>query len=347
MIHQPLPHSLLAAIASLYDVAPKALTPLPGGHFNRVFAFQKDGRACVLRLTPPDPETNLDAARSILAFLKFLAGGGVQVPEPVESRGGLLIETLPDPEHPNGPPYLASAFLRAPGFLAEEMPVMVWEDALLEAIGCAVGSFHARSSQYRPLPAHQRPPWDRISGCTNPYSHLAAAASAASPHHWVLAKRAAVLAEIERLPRTSDSYGLIHNDLHFGNFYFERQPVPGHPWSVTILDFDDCACGWYAMDIVMNLLDAAVLRASADWNAFAAAFLPPYLRGYRSAYPFDEAWLQRLPLFLKLLEIGLYLMVADDYNPQQPDEWIGKFMAGRRDRIVNDQPVFDFGNFNI
>jgi Ser/Thr protein kinase RdoA (MazF antagonist) len=95
----------------------------------------------------------------------------------------------------------------------------------------------------------------------------------------------------------------------------------------------------------MNLLDASVLRASADIEAFANmhefahAFLTPYLRGYRSAHPLDPEWLAHLPLFLKLLEIGLYLMVADDYHPQDTDSWIGKFMANRRARIESDVPV--------
>lgn len=367
---------MLNTSINLFGIDPQSITPLPGGHFNQVFSCKRsgepDGRAYVLRLTPPNEETDLHATYTILAFLKFLAGGGIQVPEPVESLAGLLVEAIPDPANPGGPPYLASVFARAAGFLAEEMPVMVWEDSLIEAIGRAVGLFHACSSQYRPQPALDRPHWEQGGSCFNPPGELAAAASPDSPHHWVLEKRAAVLAEIERLPREPGSYGLIHADLHFGNVYFERRAAPegcgGAPvppenneaprtagaqgttsdpsgastWSVTLLDFDDCAYGWYAMDIAMNLLDAAVLRAPEDWDQFAAVFLIPYLRGYRSAHPFAPEWLAHLPLFLKLLEIGLYLMVADNYNPQDHESWIGKFMAGRRERIAANLPVVNF-----
>jgi Ser/Thr protein kinase RdoA (MazF antagonist) len=292
--------------------------------------------------------------------MKFLADGGVHVPEPVASQSGQLVETLTDPANPGGPPYLATVFVRAAGGLAEEMPVMVWEDALLEAIGREVGRLHARSCQYHPLPALDRPHWDQAGNCFNPLDDLAAAANPASPHHWVLAKRAAVLAEIERLPHAPGSYGLIHADLHFGNFYFERQakrhkylykktitqsaPASASPWTVTILDFDDCAYGWFAMDIAMNLLDAAVLRSPQNWDEFAGDFLTPYLRGYRSAHPFDPPWLKRLPLFLKLLEIGLYLMVASDYDSRDADSWVGKFMTGRRERIETNMPVVKINN---
>ncbi len=368
-------HYMLNTAINLFGIDPQSITPLPGGHFNQVFSCkrigERDGRAYVLRLTPPNEENDLHATHTILAFLKFLAGGGIQVPEPVESLAGLLVEAIPDPANPGGPPYLAAVFVRAAGFLAEEMPVMVWEDSLIEAIGRAVGLFHACSRQYRPQPALDRPHWEQGGSCFNPPGELAAAANPDSPHHWVLEKRAAVLAEIERLPREPGSYGLIHADLHFGNVYFERidapgaapeecgdAPVPtendgatraagvqgtmtGSTWSVTLLDFDDCAYGWFAMDIAMNLLDAAVLRAPEDWDEFAAAFLTPYLRGYRSAHPFEPEWLARLPLFLKLLEIGLYLMVADDYALQDRESWIGKFMAGRRERIAAGRPVMN------
>lgn len=330
---------MLNTAASRYDIDPQTLTPLPGGHFNQVYGFERGGSAYVLRLTPPDAEINLEATRASLAFMKFLAGGGVQVPEPVESPAGLLVETLADPANPEGRPYLASVFGRAAGALAEEMPVMVWEDALLEEIGRAVGHFHARSAAYHPAPGLDRPRWDELGCCFNP-GEISAASDPASPHHWVLEKRAAVLEEIDRLPRSPGLYGIIHADLHFGNIYFERQPEAGAPpWSVTLLDFDDCAYGWFAMDTAMNLLDAAVLRGARDWDAFAAAFLPHYLRGYRREHPFAADWLERLPLFLKLLELGLYLTVADDYDPNDSQSWVGKFMAGRRERIQADLPV--------
>lgn len=332
---------MLPLAAQCYNIPPQSLVPLPGGHFNQVSGFERDGVPYVLRLTPPDAETTLLATRSALAFMKFLAEGGVRVPEPVASPGGQLVETIPDPANPGGPPYLVTVFGRAGGALAEEMPVMVWEDALLEEIGRAVGRFHARAGQYRPAPGLERPRWDELGDCFNP-PQLAAAADPSSPHHWVLAKRAALLAEIQPLPRAPGSYGIIHADLHFGNVYFERQTQPGAPpWSVTLLDFDDCAYGWFAMDVAMNLLDAAVLRGLPDWDAFAAAFLLPYLRGYRAEHPFTAEWLARLPLFLKLLELGLYLMVADDYDPQEADGWVGQFMAGRRERIAADLPVMD------
>jgi amicoumacin kinase len=337
---------LIDLAAKYYGITSKQLFPLPGGHFNQVFGYENSGIAYVLRLTPPDAEINLEATRSILAFLKFLAQGGASVPEPVKSLDSHLVETLPDPNDPDGPPYLVTVFLRASGGLAEELPVMVWEDALIESIGRAVGRFHTVSRRYQPgNPALDRPHWNRAGSCFNPLAELAAAADPTSPHHWVLAKRAALLDKIARIPCDPIIYGIIHADLHFGNIYFQREDPHGGngAWSVTLLDFDDCAYGWFTMDISMNLLDALVLRRPPDENAFARHFLDHYLKGYQEESPLDPSWQERLILFLKLLETGLYLSVADAYDPQDRDSWIGKFMTGRRERIEADVPVVHFG----
>jgi len=115
-------------------------------------------------------------------------------------------------------------------------------------------------------------------------------------------KRAEVIRE---LPKDKDGYGLIHTDLHFANFFVDVETG-----TVTIFDFDDCAYGWYVMDIAMTLLDAMVVHAGTDravsTEAFAAAFLKSYLRGYTAEAPMSAFRASQLLHFLKLLEIGLY-----------------------------------------
>ncbi len=51
-----------------------------------------------------------------------------------------------------------------------------------------------------------------------------------------------LLKEIETLPKDKDSYGLIHNDLHPGNFLIDGERI-------HLIDFDGCMYSWYAFDI--------------------------------------------------------------------------------------------------
>ena len=107
---------------------------------------------------------------------------------------------------------------------------------------------------------------------------------------------------------------------------------------VTILDFDDCAYGWYVMDVAMSVFDLVVLYPGPDTKDFAARFMNSYLKGYTAENDLSAFWISQLPHFLKLLEIGVYTQVYQFYDPKDADPWVGKFMAGRKDRIEQDVP---------
>jgi Ser/Thr protein kinase RdoA (MazF antagonist) len=78
--------------------------------------------------------------------------------------------------------------------------------------------------------------------------------------------RQRLAAALERLGRGSDTFGLIHADLHPGNV-LTKDGVQ------TVIDFDDAAFGWRAFDIAV-----AVGRhwREADFDGILAAFLKGY-----------------------------------------------------------------------
>jgi len=141
---------------------------------------------------------------------------------------------------------------------------------------------------------------------------------------------------VKDLPRGPDSYGLIHADLHTANLCVDTTSG-----LVTPFDFDDCCYGWYVMDIAMSLFDVVVLYGEACKRGFAQEFMGAYLSGYVEERWLDPLWVKRLPLFLKLLEIGVYILVERSYELGTNDSWVQRFMPGRRERIVDDVPFVD------
>ncbi len=322
----PIASSLLTAVAARYGIAPSELTQLSGGHFAWVFGFRRLGQDCILRITPPNEDASLNSTRQILEWLAFLADHGGPVSCPIRSLAGSLIEILDYA----GQTYLSTAFEKAPGILAEELLPEDWNDALFQSLGRAVGSCHRIASQYSPLANSRRPPWDQPTNCYNPLAAL----HGADPI--LLAKRRPVLEALASLPKDADNYGLAHMDLHFANFFVDAASS-----KITFFDFDDCAYGWYLMDLAMLLFDALVVYGGADREKFARHFLEQLLRGYLPQKSLDRFWIAQLPLFLKLLEIGLYIMLYRDYNPADSGGWASKFMPGCRDRIEQDIPYVD------
>lgn len=317
----------LESICAFYNLTPAQLKPMPGGHFSEVYEFEDSGIPYVLRITPPNDETDLAAMRSIQEWLAFLATRGGPVPRPLRSRGGNLIEVVPA----GGQTYLAGAAQKAPGVLAEGMAPESWSAELFQALGRTVGKCHHIAQQYKPVAALKRPEWDQLTNCFNPLDRLAAT------DPWLLEKRSRVLSSIQVLPKTPAAYGLTHMDLHFGNFFIETANQ-----QVTLFDFDDCAYGWYIMDIAMLLFDVLVVYNEPDREEFGKKFLTNLLRGYLPNMPESAFWVKQLPQFLKLLEISLFITLyrGDEAIPED-DSWVGKFLRGRKERVLNDMPYVD------
>jgi Ser/Thr protein kinase RdoA (MazF antagonist) len=333
---------LLASACRLYHTTAEQVTPLSGGNYNATYRYpipeleqskHRDKRACeatqygVLRIGVEDcpPHQTL----GMLELVRFLADNDVPVAAPIPSRNGQLLERLEQ----GGQAYTITAFEGVDGTLAERIPPEEWTDELFRSIGQATGKMHAASKRYHPSRlALTRPHWFASSEVRDATARLAGSKDPAKDRLQELVE------ELKRLPVEPDSYGMIHDDLHFANFLVRRDG------SVMIIDFDDCQYGWFTMDIAMALFDVLVLyhaRSEAEKRAFARHFMHHYLAGYREENTLGVYWQERIPLFLKLKEICVYTPLVGHPEIDQPESWVGRFMPGRAERIANNVPYVE------
>ncbi len=284
--------SLLTISAKLYNIPVADLQPVRGGHVSQVYSFTRDRQEYILRLTPPGEDLDLSVQRASMAWMAFLAGEAVGVSRPVSSINGNLIEAI----HREEGDWLAVVQTKAAGVLSEEWPLEKWDAGLFEALGRAVGRMHAAARQYIPAADMSRPDWEQCSNLFNVKRFS---------EPWLEKKAAGVRKKIHALPKNQENYGMIHADLHFGNFIVD---VPAK--AVTIIDFDDICAGWYIMDLAMLLFDVLVLYEGPDRETFALEFFQPLLNGYCQVNNLDRFLLAQIPLFTKLLEINLYGEIA-------------------------------------
>jgi Ser/Thr protein kinase RdoA (MazF antagonist) len=311
--------TLLSISAKLFDIPEISLHPVRGGHVSRVFAFTRDGQEYILRLTPPGEDLDLSVQKASLAWMAFLAHEGVGVSRPVPSINNELIETIPQEQGD----WLAVVQTKAAGVLSEEWPLEKWDAGLFEALGREVGRMHAAARRYVPAAGLSRPGWEQCSNLFNWNTFT---------EPWLEKKSAEVREKISVLPRTAENYGMIHADLHFGNFIVD---VPSK--AVAIIDFDDICAGWYIMDLAILLFDILVLYEGPSRETFAIEFLLPLLEGYCRENSLDPYIWAQVPLFTKLLEINLYAEISPSYAPGS-GWWGDKFMPGRREHIENNIP---------
>ena len=322
---------ILAEASRRYGISPDDLNRL-GSFASFIFAFKRNGQDFILRVNPATHRsTNLIMGE--LEWINYLADNGVPVCRPVPSQNGSLIEVveLNNIDEDAKAYYTLTAFTRAAG----RRPVKDdWNDELFTQWGRILGRMHALTKNYTPSdPSFTRPTWhqdDDLQG----QNYLPRSQTL------VLQKHDDLIDHLFNLPTDRDCYGLVHEDMHHGNFFVDGGQI-------TIFDFDDCQYHWFAADVSMPLFYVMRNTRLNDRSLqFANRFFNCLLEGYYCENTIDRYWLEEIPWFLKLREMILYIIIyAEDAHDL--DDWCRDFMKDRRYRIENDIPVvdIDFGQF--
>ena len=312
---------ILSEAMARYGIAEDKIELLDGFE-SYIYAFERDGAHYILRIAH-SIRRSVTMIRGEVDWINYLAAGGVGVARAVLSERGELVELIDDGK---GGQFLATAFVKARGDIPRGE---VWAPPLYERYGETMGCIHALSRDYEPGdPAWRRPEWDDPV-MLEVESMLPPSASGAVEQY------RALMAHLRALPRGPESYGLIHQDFHGGNFFVDEVG------RITLFDFDDCVYGWYAYDVALVLFYAALW--AQDPPAFTRQFMTHFLRGYQRECPFDPAWLQEFPHFLKLREIDLYAVIHRSFDVDKLEHPFDiQYMRGRQERIERGLPYIDF-----
>ena len=112
------------------------------------------------------------------------------------------------------------------------------------------------------------------------------------------------------LGETPETFGLIHADLHQGNYAFDDGQV-------CAIDFDDCGWGHFIYDFAVTLSEVSVLD---NYSALRDGLLA----GYEQIRPLPAGLDLHLPAFLGLREVKLMMWFLEQRDQpgfaQGPDE---------------------------
>ncbi|WP_256438021.1 phosphotransferase enzyme family protein [Pontibacillus sp. ALD_SL1] len=147
-----------------------------------------------------------------------------------------------------------------------------------------------------------------------------------------------VVRELKRLPETEESFGLIHSDIHPGNFFYHE----GH---IHIFDFDDSTYHFYVSDVAIPVYYPVWWKHRGESLAVRSKYgekvLYHFLVGYLQENRLDLEWIKRIPHFLKLRDIELYTVFQKKWDPRNRSEQEQELVDGIRKRIVHDESVVD------
>ncbi|MCE5223988.1 phosphotransferase [bacterium] len=303
---------------------------------SEIWEVQKQCISFILRITDTthrQPENLVSEA----VWIEYLAKNGIPVAIPIQTLTKDYLVTLKDP-----PCYLM-LFQKATGHAPTHKDAT---DSFIMSWGEIMGKMHRLASVFSPPVNFSRTNlitsftslWLSVSNQVDP---------SVEPYY------ASILQACYRFPVDPQHYGLIHYDLHMGNFFVDDGKM-------TIFDFDDMQYGWYVYDIAMALYywfwGADRKGSSLSTNQTARAedavrFLRFFLSGYTKEFPLPDKWLEMMPIFLVIRQMELYFVfesrfgtITDESSP------LSKLKQFFQDQVVNKKPhipleVFKKDNF--
>jgi Ser/Thr protein kinase RdoA (MazF antagonist) len=285
-----------------------------------IYQFQQGQEQRILRISH---SLHRDAAaiRGEVDWLSYLAENGVSVAYAIPALSGELVEVLGE-----GAEYFsATAYIHAPGQPPHRED---WENGLMSKLGRMLGRMNALSKQYHPRdPRAVRP---HLLQDIQGFERFLPAGEEA-----VAEKFSSLVQSLHQLPVSADSYGLVHQDAHGGNFFVKDGQI-------TLFDFDDALYAWYAYDVAMAIFYILPHHCQGPENvAFAQRAFQEFMDGYTRENTLDQRWLDEIPRFLKLREIDLYIAIHRSLDLENLDPWCASYMANRREKILNDVPYVD------
>lgn len=300
-----------------------------GNFENYVYEGRKEDKACILRLThsshrkPEEVESELD-------WVNHLIREGVEVQAPLPARDGRFVVPVPAED---GTVFSVSLFEKAEGHHPRYSDQEEWNESLFREWGRKTGQIHRASQTYRkPDRLPSRPHWDEDELKENAADYVPAG------EEWMLERLNALIDRFHSLPKDTASYGLLHTDIHPGNFFVDGGKL-------RVFDFDDCSYTWYVHDLAIPLYYSVAwgLPASyeGDRDRFAVDFFRAFWDGYAQEFQLDPVWLEEMPYLLKLRDLTLYMVINKKVSPEElaKNERLSRAQSETRERIRRDVPI--------
>ncbi len=274
------------------------------------------GRKFVLRVA--NTEEQAATTRSELVWLAaLLRDTDLTVPEPVPTRYGSLLAGATSHDEDASPQCVLLRWVDG-RFLDSSL-----EPPTLSMVGRYMAELHTHSQSFRPPAGFVRPRWDwnRIFGAQSAL-HMPDASRFFSHNDLELFEAVGerVGTAMQSMGEDPDVFGLIHADLHLGNYLF-------HGDEVRSIDFADCGWGYYLFDIAVTLGE---LRHRPDYTALREAFMD----GYRLVRSFSAEHEALIDIFMITRRVDMVNWILGWEDPALKP-WAHRFLERSVEALRN------------
>ncbi|MBN3490123.1 phosphotransferase [Acholeplasma equirhinis] len=313
-VKELLTENILMRISSRYKVERKALTFI-GGFENYIYGFEKDNKSYVVRVSHSS-HRDLEDIKSELDFVFYLATNGAKVSMPVLTIDQNLVEKI---DASDGSYFIISAFTKAEG---KAPKIEDFSTDFFINYGKVIGQFHRLTQNYTPSPGiKKRFVWYEDQVLVEADKYLD------TNDKIILDRLKEVMDEIKKIPKTHENFGLIHTDVHMGNFFIKDNQF-------TVFDFDDASYHYFISDIAIFLYYLTWFTNEVDRLKYGNFFMINFMKGYKEEFNLSKEDFIHIDKFLKLREILLYINVYKTLDVEK-DEFAKRYIERYRDKIIN------------
>lgn len=253
-----------------------------------VFEFQNPKFKHLILRVIRDSDKNKDQIESEIHWVKYLFESGLSVSEPVAMTNGEMIHSLKI----EGELFHIYVYRRVKGFSFNIKHH--WHENYFKSLGKTIGKLHHATMKYRPPKnIKKRLVWHQFDHFKNASSYLLKEDRIAHEELSTIMKWA------KKLPIESNSFGVVHGDLHDGNYLL------GPNLKISLFDFDDSCRHFLAYDLALPIY---YHRKKCRQNKLKfTPFENIYFEEYLKHYSLPDYWLNSIDSFIRFRRMEMYI----------------------------------------
>lgn len=269
----------------------------------------------ILRITHSSHRSK-DLIQAELDWLKYLIDNELNVCTPILSKNNNYIETI---DLDNGY-FIACAFKKLTGYRLETNNQ---NDDIVKNLGNLVGNLHLLSKEYGPNKNFRRQQWFEESNNSDYLIYLPKS-------------KVKIITEIEQinnkfmsLAKSKDSYGLIHADIHTGNFFINNNQI-------ILFDFDDSCYSWYIYDIAIIIYSYLTLNDNINKIDNIKRFTNTLIDSYMQVNKTFDINISFLQDIFRYRDLMLFVFVHKKWDVNNMNNKQKEYYDKLENRIINN-----------
>jgi len=312
---------LISQVAELYPFDLDSIRLISSTKYspNDIYSFKKENKKYILRIATHNDD-HLFTTIGEMEWLDFLHKSEIPVSMPLPMKDGRLVASLTS--NHGGKYHAVCAFEKAQGKHCDKDDPKTWNEIVIEDWGFVMGSIHRETKEFQV--SDIRFTRETFDGKDIDGSDVLERTFAQIPAIQKFADT--LIPNLLSLPRTKDTWGLIHNDLHQNNFFVKNNKV-------YAFDFDDSIYGYFALDIGIALHHAL---HNANGKPDAEKIIVHFMQGYKRANKLDEQSLKSILSFMKYRQLCNFAWIYPDNTTKDEQENILNGLVMRDCMITED-----------